>query len=114
MDKFYAEEAEKEYAKRQAKWDAEARARAALMDEVSATRTAQMADRGRQAEIERQRDEAQLEAWRAAQAVADAKTAEKLAQQKDRSRMQAVYNRQQLEENALARERAKQEEYLEW
>lgn len=114
MDKFYHEESEKEWNKRQAKWDAEAAARKALMGEVAAARISQMNDRGIQAQYERERDEQQMENFRKQQAEADAKEAAKQAKRKEQLALQANYSRQQLEENHKARDRAKQEEYLEW
>jgi hypothetical protein len=114
VDKFYQEESEKEWTKRQQKWDAEAAARKALLDEVSTGRLAQMQDRSRQGDIERARDAAQLEAWARDRADADAKEAERAAARRQQLSLQAGYTRQQLEENARARDAAKQEEYLEW
>jgi len=98
-DQYYHEESEKEWTKRQTKWDAEAAARKALMDEVAAGRIAQMSDRGIQAQYERERDEQQLEFFRKTQAIADAKEAEKQAKRKEQLALQAMYSRQQLEEN---------------
>lgn len=84
------------------------------MQEVSSTRTLQMQDRVRQADIERSRDEAQVAAWRATQAEADRREAEKQAARRAALQLQAGYTKQQLEENERARAVAKQEEYLEW
>jgi colicin import membrane protein len=114
MDKFYQEEFDKEWAKRQAQWDREAAARQALLEETTQGRRAQMADRARQGDAERARDAAQLAAFARGRAEAEAKEAAKAQKRADGLRNQAGYNRKQLEDNLAAREREKQEAYLEW
>ena len=114
MDRFYQEEFDKEWAKRQSQWDREAAARKALLDEVTQGRLAQMADKGRQGEAERRRDEAQMAAFARGRAEDERKAAEKEAKRREGLRNQAVFNRQELEANASRLEAEKQAAYLEW
>lgn len=114
MDKFYTAEADKEWAKRQAKWDAEAAARAALNAEVAATREMQLKERDRHKSLEAASDARQMQAWHEARAAAEAKeraAAERRQQQLD---LQRGYTEQQMAERARAREAERQAAYLEW
>ena len=75
MDRHFAEEHEREWARRQAKWDAEAAARRALQADVTAVRGHQVQDRARARAEEEARDAAQVAAWREQQAAAAARDA---------------------------------------
>lgn len=114
MDRFYQEEFDKEWAKRQEQWDREAAARKALLDEVTQGRLNQMADRARQGDAERTRDAAQMESFARGRAEAEAKERAKQEKRELGLRNQAMFNKTQLEDNGARREREKQEAFLEW
>lgn len=114
MDKFYQEEFDKEWAKRQQQWDREAAARKALLDEVTQGRLAQIEDKKHTGGAERARDDAMLAYFAKVDAEAEAKEAEKQAKRKQGLRNQGMYNRVELEANKASLEKEKQEAYLEW
>jgi hypothetical protein len=113
MDKHFAAEHENEWARRQAKWDAEAAAREALMRDVSAVRAHQVEDRIRAKEEERVRDAAQVAIWREQQAAASERDAAVQAERRRKLALQQSYTVQQLAENEAARAAAAQATYLE-
>ena len=74
-DGVYAEEAEKQWARRQATWDAEAAARRALEVETQRVQLAQMEERQRDKARGAGQDEAMVAGWRKTMEAADAKEA---------------------------------------
>jgi hypothetical protein len=114
MDGHYKAENDREWAKREAQWNAEAAARAALMEDVTATRLAQMDDRKRVSAIEAERDAVQVAAWRADQAAAEARARATADARRQQVALQAEYTRAQLAEREEGRRAAKQAEFLEW
>lgn len=113
MDSFYAEEAEKAWARRQATWDAEAAARAGLMKEVTGVRIAQMEDRAVQAAAEKARDEEQVRIWRADLEAAEAAARARMAERERVKAEHAAALKRQTDLRAAAAAKAKQTEYLE-
>lgn len=114
MDKFYAEEQEKVWAKRQATWDAEAGARKSLMAEVAAARLEQIEERAATKVIEKERDAVQAAASRAAHEAAEARERAKVEERRRLIEAQAEVTRAQLEERRRRAEAEKQAEYLTW
>jgi hypothetical protein len=113
MDKHFASEQEKEWERRQAKWDAEASARNALLRDVATVRKHQVEDRARSKEEERARDAAQVSVWREQQAVANEREAAAQAERQRKLALQQSYTARQLAENEAARAAAIQATYLE-
>ena len=113
-DKHYAEEAEKEWARREAGWAGEAAARAALAAEVDATRKLQLVDRAARSAVDAKLDSAQVAAWRLSHAAAE--EAERAAAEARKAALyqQAQATAAQLEERQQGRVRAKQAEYIEF
>lgn len=114
LEKFYAEEGEKEWAKRQAKWDAEAQARRGLMEDVARTRLQQMEDKKMRAAMEGKDDAAQMQYFAQIQAKADEEERQRQAKRQQQQHLAAELARKQMEENERARAANKQQEYLEW
>jgi hypothetical protein len=114
LDEFYKAESEKEWTKRQSKWDKEAAERAALLKEVKDSRQDQIAEHTIRKTLGAREDERQMEEFRKAQAIDDAKAAAKEAKRRAGLEAQYEYARKQMADNAEARERAKQQDYLDW
>jgi hypothetical protein len=114
VDRHYAEEADKEWDKREAVWNADAEARRSLMSDVAATRLAQMEDKLRGKALEREREAAEAAAERAARDAAEARDRAKGDERRRLVAQQAEYTRSQLAERARAAEAEKQAEYLSW
>lgn len=114
LERFYAEEGEKEWSKRQAKWDAEAQARKGLMDDVARTRLQQMEDKKMRAAMEGKDDAAQLQYFAQLQARADEEERQRQAKRQQQQLLAFEMARRQMEENERARAANKQQEYLEW
>ena len=113
MDRHFAEEQEREWARRQAKWDAEAAARRALQADVATVRGHQVQDRIRARAEEEARDAAQVAVWREQQAAAAAREAAAAAERRRAAELQKSYTAKQLAENEAARAAAAQAAYLE-
>lgn len=113
MDRHFAEEHEREWVRRQAKWDAEAAARRALQADVATVRAHQVQDRARARTEEEARDAAQVAAWREQQAAAAAREAAAQAERRRAIELQKSYTAAQLAENEAARAAAAQATYLE-
>jgi Trichohyalin-plectin-homology domain len=114
MDKFYAEEQEKEWAKRQKLWDADAEARKSLMREVAETRLQQMQEKQSNKSLLKEHDKEQIAIWKAQQDAADAKERARQEERKALAARAAEYTRQQLEDKRRRDEAEKQAEYLSW
>jgi colicin import membrane protein len=114
MDKYYKEEADKAWEKREITWRAEAEARRRLMAEVAVTRVLQMEDKKAQAAMEGERDAVQLDIWRREQEAAEARERDRLEARRRMGETHAEQTRQQLSDRARQRALEKQAEFLEW
>ncbi len=88
IDGYYAAESEKEWNKRQAKWDAEAAARKRLTDETAAYQVTQVAERAQGGQSQKY-DEMMIAKWREDNAKAEMKAGEAVRAKREADRAAA-------------------------
>ena len=114
LDGHYAAENEAQWAKREAKWGAEAAARARLTEETAAAQRAQVAERASGDSLSSRHDAQMIAAWRAGNVAAEEREAAKQRAKREQALRDAELVKAQMEANAERRAAEKQREYLDY